>query len=323
MKKLILIITVVAISHTIAFSQGCLPEGIIFTTQAKIDSFPINYPGCTEIEGYVAIYESWPYGSDINNLNGLNTLTSIGGNLTICGCDTLVTLTGLENLTTVAGDLRIDGNYAMTSITGLGNLTSIGGDYRIGCCGCGGSPETPHGNPVLTSITGLENISSVGGDLVIGLNGTLTGLTWLGNLTSIAGDLYICSNDSLTGLSGLENLSSIGGGIIIDGNDALVSLSGIDNIDEASMVNLKIVNNTSLSNCEVQSICDFLATPNGAVDIYSNAPGCNNPPEIASGCGITLDCLPFGNYYFFSQAEIDSFHDSYPGCNVLEVILLN
>jgi hypothetical protein len=51
MKKLILIIAAVAFSHSITFSQGCLPEGITFTTQAQIDSFQIDYPGCTEIEG--------------------------------------------------------------------------------------------------------------------------------------------------------------------------------------------------------------------------------------------------------------------------------
>ena len=45
------------------FSQSCLPQGISFTSQAQIDSFPINYPGCTEIEGPVTIS-----GSNIKNL---------------------------------------------------------------------------------------------------------------------------------------------------------------------------------------------------------------------------------------------------------------
>ena len=37
------------------WTQSCLPGGITFTTQAQIDSFPINYPGCSEIEGFVEI----------------------------------------------------------------------------------------------------------------------------------------------------------------------------------------------------------------------------------------------------------------------------
>ena len=51
MKKLILFLALAALCHSIVFSQGCLPEGITFTTQEQIDNFQTNYPGCTEIEG--------------------------------------------------------------------------------------------------------------------------------------------------------------------------------------------------------------------------------------------------------------------------------
>ncbi len=34
-------------------AQSCLPDGITFETQAQIDSFQVNYPGCTEVEGNV------------------------------------------------------------------------------------------------------------------------------------------------------------------------------------------------------------------------------------------------------------------------------
>ncbi len=36
-------------------AQSCLPQGITFSTQNQIDSFPINYPNCTVIEGEVTI----------------------------------------------------------------------------------------------------------------------------------------------------------------------------------------------------------------------------------------------------------------------------
>ena len=58
--------------------QACLPDGITFSTQEQIDNFQTNYPNCSEIEGSVAIS-----GDDITNLNGLNVLTSIGGDLMI------------------------------------------------------------------------------------------------------------------------------------------------------------------------------------------------------------------------------------------------
>jgi len=130
-----------------SISCSCLPEGITFSTQAQIDNFQTNYPGCTEIEGNVTIH-----GNDITNLNGLNVLTSIGGYLDISG------------------------------------------------------------------------------------------------------------------------------------NGALTSLSGLDNIEAASITNLTITNNSSLSDCVAQSICDYLAVPNGTITISNNAPGCNSPEEVIAAC---------------------------------------
>ena len=80
-------------------AQSCLPEGITFTTQAQVDSFQINYQSCSEIEGNVIIS-----GPDISDLNGLNVLTSIEGNLEIYNDSLLTDLTGLDNLSSI-GDL--------------------------------------------------------------------------------------------------------------------------------------------------------------------------------------------------------------------------
>lgn len=76
----------------------CLPQGITFTTQSQIDSFPINHPNCTEIEGNLGAN-----GNDITNLNGLSGLTSLGGNLHIISCHNLSSLTGLNNVTSIGG----------------------------------------------------------------------------------------------------------------------------------------------------------------------------------------------------------------------------
>jgi hypothetical protein len=56
-KFYILLIALVTLSG--ARARSCLPEGITFTTQADIDNFSTNYPGCTEIEGDVKIVEQW------------------------------------------------------------------------------------------------------------------------------------------------------------------------------------------------------------------------------------------------------------------------
>ena len=98
----------------------------------------------------------------------------------------------------------------------------------------------------------------------------------------------------------------------------MTSLTGLENINAGSIADLYISFNNSLSTCEVQSICNYLASPNGIVIINNNATGCNNPPEVANACGISLPCLPYGNYYFYTQSEIDNFQTNYPGCTEIE-----
>jgi hypothetical protein len=277
MKKTLLLLLCISIEVNLSFSQSCLPEGITFTTQAQVDSFPVNYPGCTQIEGVVTIN-----GEDISNLSGLNGLTYIGEGLFI-------------------GTFFYGGNFQLTNLAGLENLTSIEGYLHI------------NQNFVLTSLSGLNNLTSIGDYLVIYGN-ALDNLSGLSGLTSIGGSLHIARNYNLSDLSGLENLQTIGGDIRISENEVLVSLAGIDNIDATSIGNLTIYDNGSLCACNVQSLCDYLSSPNGVVDIYFNSSGCNSPPEIAYACGISLPCLPFGNYRFHTQTEIDSFHSDYNDC---------
>lgn len=380
MKKLILTIAVVFLSHSYAFSQGCLPEGITFSSQAQIDNFQVNYPVCTEILGDVTIH-----GTDINNLNGLSVLNSIGGYLIIGGWPDenylLTSLTGLDNLSSIGGEFRIYGNNALPNLNGLESLASIGGDFFIwsndamtcltgleSLAFIGGGVQIGNidsGNPALTSLTGMQNpaingylaiagnealsnmtglesMTSVGGDLIIcgnnalvslsgleslttiggsliigsswcgnqslasltGLEGlsniggnleilnnyVLTSLTGLEGLTSIVGSLliggypYFGSNPSLSSLEGLDNVISVGGDLFIVNNSALTSLSGLDNIAASSIYDLDIGYNPSLSTCAVQSICDYLAAPNGTVTIENNAPGCNSPEEVEEAC---------------------------------------
>jgi hypothetical protein len=152
------------------------------------------------------------------------------------------------------------------------NLTSIGGELLI------------LNNDALTSLSGLENMKSVGGSTGILYNDGLTSFLGLENLDSIGGDLLIYNNYALTNLSGLESLTCIEGDLKINANNALSSLSGLDNIDAGSIFNLGIYNNDLLSACEVKSICNYLAAPNGTVEIHDNALGCNSMDEVQETC---------------------------------------
>jgi hypothetical protein len=254
-------------------------------------SFEIYYnhilTSLTGLEGITSIGDDLyiEHNDALTSLTGLDNLTFIGGALSIDHNDSLNNLTGLEGLPSIWGYLSIDGNAALTSLTGLEGLQYIGGGLCIGCYNGWGFK---YGNPLLSNLTGLNNVITIGGDLFISYNESLTSLSGLEGLTSIGGGLTIAEDISLPNLSGLDNLTSIGGGLWIEGGDngnpALTSLSGLDNIAEGSINDLIIIGNYSLSTCDVQSICDYLANPNGTVEIYDNATGCNSPEEVDSAC---------------------------------------
>jgi hypothetical protein len=317
MKKLLLFCLSSFIS-VILIAQSCLPDGITFSSQDQINSFQANYPGCTEIEGDVVIS-----GNNITNLNGLNVLTSIQGYVWIYENGALTGLNGLEGLTSIGEFLEISYNPALTSLAGMEGLTSVGGNIWVsdnaslvsmngfeGLTSVNGNFRIAY-NESLNNLTGLEGITSVAGDLEIIDNDALTNLTGLGAVTSVGGTLeisyhealisltgleglttigahiWIYDNTSLTSLLSLEGVTSVGGTFWISNNDALTSLEGLDNIDANSIVDITVIDHMQLSNCDVQSICDYLADPNGEIFIENNAPGCNSVDEVEEACGTT------------------------------------
>lgn len=366
MKKLITLLLVLS-ALSFANAQGCLPQGITFTNQAQIDDFQSNFPGCSVILGDVNIIDD---GSNaITNLNGLEILNTINGNLLLQENYSLNSISGLHNLTYIGGDLTLSFNYFLPSLTGLENLDSIGGDFKTTCSNLiedlvvfqnlskiGGNLKITWNNKLksldglenlnlgggvylsdnvllsdlsslesFTSINGdfyllsnnaldslgcLKNLSSIGGNLDINFcsplinlagldslkivggyvniedNWYLNNLTGLNALKSIGGSLSVTNNSELNSLNSLYNLNSIGGGLTVAENSFLTSLDGLDNISAASINGLVIANNSSLSTCEVKSICDYLAIPGSVVNISGNAPGCSNRQEVEELCNL-------------------------------------
>jgi len=282
--------------------NSCLPQGIQFSSQEEIDNFQANYPGCSEIEGDVQFWGS-PYEPDtIKNLNGLSVLTSINGNLEILYCESLNSLQGLHNVQFVGGNFILVWN-AFSNLDGLQSLTTIMGDFAVG------------EGEFLNNLMGLDNLTSIGGSVYFGyetMGGTacthLLNLTGLENLSSIGGDIQFYCNILLEELSGLSGLTQIGGNLWVLGNQALQSLAGLENIEAGSIGHLSVAGNEMLSDCDVQSICAYLADPGGTIEIHDNAPGCNSPEEVEEACNgvaieefinsppITISPNPFGNY---------------------------
>jgi hypothetical protein len=290
MNKLFLFVTLLSIIHFNVFTQGCLPEGITFTTQEQIDNFQLNYPGCTEIEGDVSIS-----GNEISNLNGLSVLTSIGGHLWIANNFNLTSLSGLENLLSIGGNISIINNNQLPNLIGLENIESIPGnldisendnlmflnglDYLTNIEG----NLTIYDNPDLYCLTGLENLQTIGVNLHISNNLVLDNFLGLEQLDSVGGNFEVINNPYLNNLVALD-LTSINGDLEITGNESLIGLTGLDNVSASSIVNLTITYNDLLTDCDVQSVCEYLGSPGGTIEIHDNATGCNSPEEVEEHC---------------------------------------
>jgi hypothetical protein len=314
MKNIMLLAAgIFIITHSL--SQSCLPEGIYFSSQTEIDNFQTNFPNCTEIEGEVKIS-----GDDIINLdgleiinsiggslkiysnpflkdlNGLNNLTLINGDLWIDENDSLINLTGLENLSQIYGLLRIGFNHSLSSLQGINNLTSISGHFLIfdnhALLDINGLTSLNYiGNSVeimncssLSNLEGLNNLDSIGDRLFLSNIDLLTNLSGLTNLNYIGAGLIIQHNLSLTSISNLDNLLSIGGNLWIYDNSSLTDLTGLQNVNSGSIDSLYLIGNPNLTICNVKSICDYLASPNGTIEIHDNATGCDSQEEVAAAC---------------------------------------
>jgi hypothetical protein len=293
MKRKILSILAFLIFCIALQAQLCLPEGVIFRYQSEIDNFASYYPGCTEIEGNVIIS-----GSGINNLDGLNVLTAIGGNLSIQTNFFLSNIDGLSNLTSISGNLVVRSNNKLKNLDGLNNLTYIGGG--VGFIGNTHMETLPQwenlssigsnlsitGN-TLVNLAGLESLTSIGGSLIIQKNSGLESLAGLENLAEIGESVYIGNNLDLTDITALENISSIAGGLSIESNFALSDLAGLNNLVSIGG-NFSISNNHALTTLSDLAGLTFIG---GGGEIISNnslpnLAGLENIPSIGGGVSI-------------------------------------
>jgi hypothetical protein len=324
MKKLTLLLILTVVTQITVISQGCLPNGITFSTQTEIDNFQTDYPNCTEIEGAVYINDS-TYGN-ITNLEGLNVLSRIGGQFTINDNDMLISLAGLESLDSVDLNLIISNNNSLTSIANLESLCYVKGIIlieentslltlegldnfdTIAVLNIIGNESLENlfnlsnlkrvtgeflieNNQSLSSLSGLENLIYAGEDVKIFNNDLLTDLNGLNNLEYIVSLLKIRYNDQLSSLDGLENLDTINSGISINDNLMLSSLESINN----SYFNfVSIYNNPILEVCNINSICNFLSIHSGEAVIHDNSIGCNSVEEVEEFCLVQVS--DFYNY---------------------------
>lgn len=226
--------------------------GVTFNTQEEIEAFSMT--GYNVITGDLKILE-FPEGA-ITSLSTLNDLHTIGGTLRI-GTFSLENLEGLENVTSIGEvldlesnlnlitiehlvgitssifSLNISGNISLINLEGLQNITiQSGGFIRL------------NGNVSLESAASLENsipenlgsfslrpffIPILGGNTI---ETPLTDLSFLSNVTTI-GTFYIDEFQGNT-LQGLDNLISCNDSFGIINSPFIEDLSELENLQNVN-----------------------------------------------------------------------------------------
>lgn len=215
--------------------------------------------------------------SSLETISGLNKLEHIESHLQISNNEVLEGIFGFAKLKFINGEpgdagLFISGNNSLESIEGFDSLSYVANNIEI------------IENPSLTSIVGFGSLSSIGGFLRINENHNLFTLTGLQNLTTIGSGLRIINNNSLGSLTGLENLALVGGTLLLSDNNQLIDINGLSNVEATSISSLIIRHNSSLSDCDIESICNYLSLQIGGVSIFDNSYGCNSPEEVIDSC---------------------------------------
>jgi hypothetical protein len=116
-------------------------------SDAQVSTVLSDIGHCEVIEGLLAIL-----GTPLTNLDGLSSLTSVGG-LSLGDNNALTNIDGLSSLVSVGGNLVIQVNDALPNLVGLMSLSSVGGDVDI------------YANPALcqTSIDAFIAACTIGG----------------------------------------------------------------------------------------------------------------------------------------------------------------
>ncbi len=237
--------------------QSCLTSGIVFSNQQDIDNFPLNFPGCSIIEGSLGIS-----GSAVLNLDSLIYLTEVKGSIQILGATNLTSLQGLNNLKKVDGQFRCI-SASLTNFNGLDSLRLIGSTFKVQLAG-------------LVNFQGISKLHKIGGNFELTLPSTsfidFTGLSALDTIIGgMTGDLRINS------FTGLNNLKYIGGSLNL-GNGPIYSLAGLENLRHiGGLLNLyrgRFFNLDPLQNLDsVFSLtinnCDSLRNINALQDIQT------------------------------------------------------
>lgn len=201
----------------------------------------------TSISGHISLW-NLPV---LQNFLGLHNLKTVGGHVGIERADALVNLAGLEQLTRIQGVLEIAYNERLQTTQGLSHLTQLGGlrihnNAKLSAIqGLGTVSEIPGSvllmNPMLSDISGLKSLQTIGTLTISNLSPqqalTLQGLSGLKRIRRN----FVLNNNNLNRLNGLEALEHIGGEFYLREN-RLKDLDGLSALKTVGMLDIYLEN---------------------------------------------------------------------------------
>ena len=173
----------------------------------------------------------------------------------------------------------LDTDWDITNLRGLNPIKTIKGRFNISAF-------------ILFNCKGMENLTSVGSLDIFGSN--LESLEGLENLETIEDDFFLAGSYKIKDFAPLKNLKNVGGGITILWNEQLESLQGLEHINPRDITGLSISGNTQLSDCAINSFCQYLRLDDAVSNISDNGPDCTEN-KIRIACGDAY--IPFAAYY--------------------------
>lgn len=301
-------------------------EGLTISIQANpsleiIDAFDgipsirqillANNTSLLEINGFDALEDTERLGIAFDNnnaaLEGFENITKIGWLQLLAS--TLTSIDFLPNLEHIYGAITIQSNSNLVDMPSLDGVTYL----NVPSFNITPNREVNISNNILLESLGTLNLTSSDHFTIIAINSNpqLSNIDFLSGISGEINNIQIFNNASIENVDGLSSVNKIIGFLQISSNNQLSNIDGIADIDISEAIVLNISNNALLSQCTVDSVCEYLGLniqDNESFSVTISGNGnewneCFNLAAAQEACGI---CPP-GNIFLNTQAEVDDF----------------
>lgn len=199
----------IEIAQACQIEAGCNVINVHLANHDDLTDFLEKNQGCTSLNNVFI--------GQLHHLEGLETIDSIHGYLEFYSAS-FSNMEVLENISWIGGDLIVSNWHSSQNLEELKNLTHIGGDFIM------------EFNSSVRSFDGLQSLKTVKGKIFLYFNNFESFGEWPALET--VGGLELIANRNLIVSSGFSRLKEITGDFRLTGNSKLEILSGFDSLEK-------------------------------------------------------------------------------------------